>query len=92
MYNDLGGNYFDTLQGMLNGNLGFALGLLLVVVGIFTITFKKETGAGFIMIIGGALITLSPGVFNATRNFVADVLSNVGGTQTTSGFQTTPGI
>lgn len=85
-------NYLETLQGMLNGNIGFAIGLLMVVAGIITVAVKKESGAGFLMIIGGALITLSPGVFNATRVFLADILSNVGGAETTPGFQTTPGL
>lgn len=87
----IGADIFESFQGMLTGNVGFFLGLLLVVMGLLTLAFKKQPGAALIMIIGGVLITLSPGVFNATRKLVADVLGTVGGGQTTSGFQTGPG-
>lgn len=85
----IGADFFDSLQNMVTGNVGFFLGLLLTVLGLITMVFKQFS-AGVVMLIGGVLITLSPGLFNSLRNLMADVLDTVGATSTASGFQTRP--
>lgn|GEM_PF-3532689 len=74
-----GGNFLDVLQGLLTGQLGMFIGLFMVVLGLFTGIMRKEWGAAIVMIIGGALITVSPGVFNGVRQAVGGVVSGISG-------------
>jgi type IV secretory pathway VirB2 component (pilin) len=86
----VGSDFFDSLQGMITGNIGFFIGLLVTVLGIWTWVIKQQTGAGVTMILGGVLITLAPGLFNSARNFAASALETVNADTNTSGFETTP--
>jgi type IV secretory pathway VirB2 component (pilin) len=76
---DVGSEFFNSLQDMITGNVGFFLGLAITVLGIWTWVIKQQTGAGVIMIIGGVLITLSPSLFNSAQNFLNDTLETVNG-------------
>lgn len=87
---DIGADFFTTLQGMITGNVGFFIGLAVTVLGIWTWVIKQQTGAGVIMIIGGVLITLAPGLFNSAREFTASVISNVGGNSSSTSFSAEP--
>lgn len=71
-----------TLQGLVTGNLGLFIGLLLAVFGIWTWVVKQETMAGIMMIIGGVLITIAPGVMNTFSSFLNPVVDAVGGNLT----------
>ncbi|RYE61196.1 MAG: hypothetical protein EOP20_00315 [Hyphomicrobiales bacterium] len=76
---DVGSDFFDSLQGMITGNIGFFLGLLLAVWGIWVWVVQQKTGAGVMMIIGGVLITLTPSLFNSIQNLASETLGTVGG-------------
>lgn len=88
---EVGADFFTTLQGMITGNVGFFIGLGITVLGIWTWVIRQQTGAGVVMIIGGVLITLAPGLFNSARNFAGEVLGNVGASDAGAGFTTNPG-
>lgn len=74
-----GGNLLDTLTGVLTGNIGLFIGLLIVVLGLWTWIIKQETGAGITMIIGGVLITLAPGIFTGVQDFASGVVGEFAG-------------
>lgn len=74
-----GSNVLSGIQGAITGNIGLFIGLALAILGIWTWVVKQETAAGIMLIIGGVLITISPGVFNTIRGVVDGVV------QTTSG-------
>lgn len=77
--NTAGGNLLNTLQGAITGNLGFFIGLAITLLGVWTWIVKQETGAGIVMIVGGVLITLVPGLFNGAREFMGGVVQSFGG-------------
>lgn len=64
---------YETVRDLITGNLGFLIGLLLAVWGIWTWVVKQETMAGILMIVGGVLITISPGVMNFMSSLVNPV-------------------
>lgn len=72
-----------TLQDMLTGNIGLTLGLGIMVIGLLTIITGKAA-AGLIMILGGALLTMSPGIFNGVRSMVYGVVAQFADGNTTS--------
>ena len=74
---EVGSSFFESLQGMIVGNIGLFIGLMITVLGIWTWVIKQQTGAGVTMIIGGVLITLAPGLFNSARNLVSGALDTV---------------
>ncbi|RYG60785.1 MAG: hypothetical protein EON60_05900 [Alphaproteobacteria bacterium] len=76
---ELGSSFFESLTGAITGNIGFFLGLLLAVWGIWVWVVQQKTGAGVMMIIGGVLITLTPSLFTSIRNFAGNALSTVNG-------------
>lgn len=80
-----GKDLLDTLQGAITGNIGLFIGLLIVILGLWTWIIKQETGAGITMIIGGVLITLAPGIFTGMRNMAGGVVRSFGGTDVTVG-------
>ncbi len=75
----VGASFFGSLQTMIVGNIGFFLGLLLAVWGIWVWVVQQKTGAGVMMIIGGVLITLTPSLFNSVRNLAGSALQTVNG-------------
>jgi len=85
---EVGSEFFTSLQDMITGNIGFFLGLLITVLGIWTWVIKQQTGAGVTMIIGGVLITLAPGLFNSARNLAYSALDTVGASEVKEGFTT----
>lgn len=78
-----GADALDTLQGILTGNIGLTIGLAILVLGLITLITGKAS-AGLVMIIGGALITLSPGIFNGVRTMVYGVVSQFANGNTTT--------
>lgn len=69
----------DTLTGIITGNIGLLIGLGITVLGLWTWIIGQKTGAGIIMIIGGVLLTLAPGLFNGARQMMSGVVANFGG-------------
>ena len=55
------------LNMLFNGNIGFSLGLAIVVLGLITIV-KGSMNGGLTLILLGVLITLTPGVYNSARS------------------------
>jgi hypothetical protein len=78
---EAGSNLAGTLKGILEGNIGFFIGLLVVVLGLWTWVIKQETGAGITMIIGGVLITLAPNLFSGVQQFMSEVVDDFDTTQ-----------
>ncbi|NBV54661.1 MAG: hypothetical protein EBR79_03000 [Proteobacteria bacterium] len=81
----------DALQGAITGNIGFFIGLAITILGLWTWIVKQETGAGVVMIIGGVLITLVPGIFNGARELASGIVQQIGGVNSVSvnpGFST----
>lgn len=76
----MGGTELAALTSLVTGNVGLAIGLGATIFGIYTWVVKQSTGLGLIMIIGGILFTLAPGVFNGTRNILCPLVSSLGGT------------
>lgn len=79
---EAGGKLLSTVQDAITGNLGLVIGLALAILGIWTWVVKQETAAGIFLIIGGVLITISPGVFNSIRSFVDPVVEAAGSSLT----------
>jgi len=73
-----------TLEGILTGNIGLFLGLGITVLGLWTWIIGQKTGAGIIMIIGGVLLTLAPGLFNGVREMAGGVVNQFSGDGGTS--------
>lgn len=74
-----GSSVLGALQGAITGNIGLILGLGLAILGIWTWVVKQETAAGIMLIIGGVLITISPGVFNSIRGMVDGIVATTSG-------------
>lgn len=68
------GTLYTTARDLVVGNLGLFLGLLLAVWGIWTWVVKQETMAGILMIAGGVLITIAPGVMNFMSSIVNPIV------------------
>lgn len=69
-----GGAMLSTLRDAITGNIGFFIGLAITILGLWTWIVKQETGAGIVMIIGGVLITLVPGIFDGVRGVAQGVV------------------
>jgi len=72
-----GQNLYDTLVGLVQGNVGRTVGLLLVVYGLFTAIFRKDWLGGLLIVVGGALLTAAPEIFQATENVVDPVVQSL---------------
>lgn len=79
-----GADALSAFQDALTGNIGLTLGLAIVVIGLLTVVVGGKAGAGLLMILGGALLTLSPGIFNGVRNMVFGVVSQFADGNTTT--------
>lgn len=64
----------ETLENVITGNIGLLLGLGITILGLWTWIICQKTGAGIVMIIGGVLLTLAPGLFNGARSMVSGVV------------------
>ncbi len=73
-----GTNALSTLTGAITGNLGLLIGLGLAIGGLWTWIVGQNTSAGLLMIAGGILLTLSPGVFNGAAKMVAPLVKSFG--------------
>jgi hypothetical protein len=62
------------LEAIFTGNIGFAIGLILAIVGAVTFAMG-EVKNGIIMLVVGVLITLLPMVFNAARSVVCPAVT-----------------
>lgn len=69
----------DAIEGAVTGNIGLFIGLALAILGIWTWVVKQETAAGIMLIVGGVLITVAPGVFNTIGSIVAPIVDSAGG-------------
>lgn len=65
----------DTFLGVVTGNLGLVVGLAIAFLGLWTWIVGQEAFAGIIMIIGGILLTMLPGIFKGFRGFVTPVVN-----------------
>lgn len=79
-----GQNALETLEAAITGNIGFFIGLGITLLGLWTWIIKQETGAGVVMIIGGVLITMTPGIFNGAKSFIGGVVNQFSGGNTTT--------
>lgn len=77
-----GAGLLDSIEKAITGNIGLIIGLCLAVLGIWTWVVKQETAAGIMLIVGGILITITPGVFNSVRSFIDPFVKSVGTTNT----------
>ncbi|MCP5405698.1 MAG: hypothetical protein H6922_05710 [Pseudomonadaceae bacterium] len=75
---DAGSLELNALTGIVTGNIGLFLGLLITVWGIFKLV-GGETGAGMMLMILGVLLTIFPGVFNVARSIVVPVAQGITG-------------
>lgn len=82
-----GGVAKSTLEEAITGNIGFFIGLGVTILGLWTWIIKQETGAGVVMIIGGVLITMAPGIFNGAKSFIGGVVTSFSGTGGTTKVQ-----
>lgn len=69
-----GGQALSTIEDAVTGNLGLMVGLGMVIIGLLTWLFSGKAVAGITMILGGAIFTLAPGVFNGVRDLVYGVI------------------
>ncbi len=76
----MGGTELSALTALVTGNVGLAIGLGATIFGIYTWFVKQSVGLGLLMIIGGILFTLAPGVFNGTRTVLCPLVTSLGGT------------
>lgn len=76
---DAGSSVLGSLEDAITGNIGLIVGLCLAVLGIWTWVVRQETAAGILLIIGGVLITITPGVFNTIGDMVAPIVETAGG-------------
>lgn len=74
-----GSSLLGTLQSAVTGNLGLVVGLALAILGIWTWVVKQETAAGIMLIIGGVLLTVAPGVFNTVADFTKGLVTSASG-------------
>jgi hypothetical protein len=81
---DAGNTVLTTIEQAITGNIGLVIGLVLAILGIWTWVVKQETAAGIMLIIGGVLITVAPGVFNTLGGIVAPIVKVAGGGDATT--------
>lgn len=62
---------------LLTGSIGFALGLLIAIYGVYTLSIGQSTGFGIALIILGVLITLTPGIYNGARAVVCPIIKTL---------------
>ena len=79
-----GTSFLTTLQDLITGKLGLFIGLGITILGLWTWIIKQETGAGIVMIIGGVLITVAPGLFNGVHDFVNSAVTGISGGNNTT--------
>jgi uncharacterized membrane protein len=68
----------STLEDVVTGNIGLLIGLGIMITGLLTWIFSGKAAAGITMIIGGALFTMSPGIFNGVRNMIYGIVEQFG--------------
>lgn len=73
-----GSKALGTLTGAITGNLGLLIGLGLAIGGLWTWIVGQNTSVGLLMIAGGIMLTLSPGVFNGAAKMVAPLVKSFG--------------
>lgn len=71
---DAGGSVLTAIEGAVTGNIGLVIGLVLAILGLWTWIVKQETAAGIVMIIGGVLITVAPGIFDTARDIIGPII------------------
>jgi len=69
----------SAIEGMLTGNIGLALGLLLTIWGIWKAFVDGEVGGGLLIIVCGVALTIFPGIFNTAYEVVAPLVGHVSG-------------
>ena len=78
MAQDAGAAELNLLNMILNGYIGFSIGLIVAVMGVYTLAMG-DTKTGAKLIILGVLITLTPGVFNSARSLFCPMTSALTG-------------
>lgn len=79
-----GDNFKQTLEKLSTGNLGLFIGLGVTILGLWTWIVGQKTGPGLIMVIGGVLLTVAPGVFNGARDIVDNAVSGISNSNNTT--------
>lgn len=88
--NDAAGTVeLNLLKTIVTGNIGFAFGLIVTIVGLFII-IKGNFGGGLTMIILGVLVTLAPSVYNMVYNFTCPLAEVLVGAKACGGNGNTP--
>lgn len=76
---DVGQAELSAIEGLLTGNIGLAIGLLLAVWGIWKAVVNGEVGGGLIIVVCGVLVTIFPGVFVTAYNVVSPIVGDLTG-------------
>lgn len=76
---DAGEVELNAIEGVLTGNLGLAVGLLITIWGLWKMVAGGETGGGILIMICGVLLTIFPGVFNTAAEVVLPLVRSVTG-------------
>lgn len=66
----------NLLNSIFGGNIGFSLGLIVVVLGVVTMV-RGSVGGGVTLIILGVLITITPGVYNAVNSLMCPAVKGL---------------
>lgn len=69
----------NVIEGLLTGNIGLAIGLIITVWGLFKTFVNGETGGGILLLVCGVLLTIFPGVFNAAGKTIYPIVQNITG-------------
>lgn len=66
----------DILQGLISGNVGLLMGLIIGAIGAWTF-FIKGQAWGIIMLLGGVILTAFPSLFNSSYKAADPFLQGV---------------
>lgn len=69
----------SALKGLLMGQAGLAIGLLLTVWGIWKAFVGGDTGTGLLIMVCGVLLTIFPNFFNMVASVVDPVVAAISG-------------
>lgn len=74
-----GGQALLTLEDTVTGNIGLLVGLLILLAGVLTATVGRSPKSGLLMVLGGVLLTFSPGIFNGVYAILYGVVAQFSG-------------
>lgn len=62
---------------LLTGNLGLFLGLAVAFLGVYTLSAGQSPAFGLVLIVLGALITLTPSIYKGTRAVICPIIQTL---------------